>query len=154
MDILDTIKSTETEQERFDLLYDFTRQHIDAKLFTIMTVDMQAGLARRAYTNMPKAYPTSGTKPITRDAWFEIVHDRQETFVANTLADIAKVFPDYDVIGGLGCGSVINLPIVQNSTLAATINILNEEHYFTPERVEAAERMIIAAGAVAFTPLA
>lgn len=149
MDILNAIKTAKTEQERFDLLYEFTRQHIAAKLFTIMTVDMEAGLARRAYTNMPEAYPTSGTKPITRDDWFEIVHDRQEIFVANTLADIAKVFPDYEVIGRLGCGSVINLPIVQNSTLAATINILNEKHYFTPERVEIAKRLIIPAGTIA-----
>jgi hypothetical protein len=112
---------------------------IGHKLFTVMTVDMEAGLARRAYTDHPLEYPVSGTKPIHRDAWFDIVHGEKRSFVANTIADIAKVFPDYELIRSLGCGAVINLPVVLNGQLAATINLLHEEHYYTPERVAAVE---------------
>ena len=63
------------------------------RLFTIMTVDMKAMLARRAYTSDPKNYPCSGTKPVEMNRWFEIVHSRREMFVANTLAEIARSFP-------------------------------------------------------------
>ena len=109
---------------------------VGTKLFTVTTVDMEAGLARRAYTSDPISYPATGTKPIVRDAWFEIVHGRHETFVANTLADIAAVFPDHQLIGSLGCGSVINLPVLRLGELVATVNLLHTERHYTPERVE------------------
>ena len=109
------------------------------KLFTVMTVDMEAGLARRAFTNYPIEYPTSGTKPIHRDSWFEIVHGQKRSFVANTINEIAKVFPDFELIKSLGCGSVVNLPVVLRGDLVATINLLHAEHYYTAERVKLLE---------------
>lgn len=100
------------------------------RLFTVMTVDMEAGLARRVYTTHPAQYPVTGTKPIHRDAWFEIVHGQRRSFIANTISDIAKVFPDFEVIQSLGCGSVVNLPVVLKNELVATINLLHvEQHY-------------------------
>lgn len=107
---------------------------VGARLFTVMTVDMDTELASRSYTSDPESYPTSGTKPITRDHWFAQVHDRHEMFVANTLADIANVFPDYELIGKLGCGAVINLPVLREGVLIATINLLDAENNYTPER--------------------
>ncbi len=109
------------------------------KLFTVMTVDLAGDVARRVYTNDPAAYPVSGTKPITHDSWFEIVHGQRRTFVANTIAEIATVFPDHDKIGALGCGSVVNLPVVLAGKLAATINLLHEARYYTPARVATIE---------------
>ena len=75
-------------------LRDYAAAAAGHKLFTVMTVDMAAGLARRAYSDHPHDYPVSGTKPIHHDAWFDIVHGEKRSFVANTIADIAKVFPD------------------------------------------------------------
>jgi hypothetical protein len=124
-----------TEAQVFDALYTLSNTLIPVRLWTVMTVDMEAGVARRAYTNMPEAYPASGTKPITRNAWFDVVHGRHECFVANTLDDIAKVFPDYELIGSLGCGSVLNLPVVDDGTLLATVNLLDAEEHFTDARL-------------------
>ena len=109
------------------------------KLFTIMAVDNAAGLVRRTYTSHPRDYPVSGTKPIHRDQWFDVVHGERRTFVANTIADISKVFPDFELIASLGCGSVMNLPVVLKGELVATVNMLEAELYYTPERVAAAE---------------
>lgn len=103
------------------------------RLFTVMIVDMTAELARRVYSDHPKEYPVTGIKPIHRDAWFDIVHGEKRSFVANTIADIAKVFPDFELIKSLGCGSVINLPVVLHNELVATINLLHIENYYTPE---------------------
>ena len=110
------------------------------KLFTVMTVDLTNEVARRAYSSHPADYPVSGTKPIHYDSWFEIVHKQHKLFVANTIADIAKVFPDHEKIWSLGCGSVVNLPVIIEGQLAATINMLHEEHYYSPARVELIER--------------
>ncbi|WP_116130877.1 GAF domain-containing protein [Tropicimonas sp. IMCC34043] len=124
-----------SETEAFDALCALVKATVGARLVTVMTVDMAAMLARRAYTDDAVHYPTSGTKPIEIDAWFQIVHGRHETFVANTLAEIAQVFPDAELIGQLGCGSVVNLPIILGGDLVATLNILHAEEYYTPERV-------------------
>ncbi|MCR9139265.1 MAG: GAF domain-containing protein [Alphaproteobacteria bacterium] len=120
----------------FLALYHLTQVLFGVRLFTVMTVDMEEGLARRAFTSDPESYPGSGTKPIERNSWFEIVHDRGEVFVANTLEDIAGVFADHELIGSLGCGSVMNLPVFDDGALLATVNLLDREGYFTPDRVQ------------------
>jgi hypothetical protein len=111
-------------------------------LFTVTTVEMDEGVARRVYTNHPKQYPVSGTKPIHRDAWFDIVHDQRRSFVANTIEDIAKLFPDHELIASLGCGSVLNLPIFLRNELVATVNMLAAKNHYTPARVAAAEALL------------
>ena len=126
--------------ECWKVLQNLTAGVAGFKLFTVMTVDMVHEVARRAYSSHPVDYPVSGTKPIHYDSWFEIVHKQHKPFVANTIADIAKVFPDHEKIWSLGCGSVVNLPVIIEGQLAATINMLHEEHYYGPARVELIER--------------
>ena len=115
------------------------RKVIGAKLFTTMTVDMENELARRAYTSDPVSYPASGTKPIHYDSWFDIVHRDRKSFVANTIEDIAKVFPDYELIDSLGCQSVINIPVEVGGELLGTVNCLDVTDHYTPDRVAASE---------------
>lgn len=136
------LAKAEREDAIFTALYQLSTALVPVKLWTVMTVDMEAGLARRAFTNMPDAYPASGTKPITHNDWFESVHGRHETFVANTLNAIADVFPDYELIGSLGCASVVNLPVVSAGQLVATVNLLDGEGHFTKERVSVIEEAL------------
>ncbi|WP_416369223.1 GAF domain-containing protein [Tritonibacter mobilis] len=131
-----------TQDQAYDALCALTKATVGAKLFTVMTADMDAMLARRVYTDDTENYPTTGTKEIEMNRWFEQVHGRHETFVSNTLADIDTVFPDAELIGKLGCGSVINLPVILGGKMVATINILHEEGYYTPERVALAQEVL------------
>ena len=133
------ISTAQNSKAVWKALQELSGAVVGHKLFTIMTVDNAVGLARRAYTSHPRDYPVSGTKPIHRDQWFDIVHGERRSFVANTISDIAKVFPDFELIASLGCGSVMNLPVVLQGELMATVNMLDEEHHYTPERVAAAE---------------
>jgi GAF domain-containing protein len=123
----------ETPEAAYAALEQLARDTVGVRLFTVMTLDMEAMLARRAYTSHPAEYPTSGTKPIERNPWFAQVADRREPFVANRLADIAQVFPDHALIGSLGCGAVINLPVVEQGRVTGTINLLDAEGHYTPE---------------------
>ena len=118
-------------------------------LFTLMEIDRRRGIARRNYTNQPDAYPASGEKPIQTNAWTEQVQNRQKTFVANTIEEIAAVFPDHELIQSLGCESCLNLPIVVGGTVIGTLNCLHEAGHYTPERVQAAE-ILKQPGALAF----
>lgn len=133
------LAKAEQEEAVFAALYQLSTELVPVKLWTIMTVDMEAGLARRAFSNMPDAYPASGTKPIVHNDWFELVHGRHETFVANTLGAIANVFADFELIGSLGCASVVNLPVISGGELIATVNLLDVEGHFTAPRVTAIE---------------
>ncbi|KFL31577.1 hypothetical protein JP75_08595 [Devosia riboflavina] len=119
----------------FAALQTLTEATVGVKLFTYMTVDMTNELARRAYTSDAVSYPTSGTKPIHYDAWFDIVHKQHAYFVANTIEDIAKVFPDYELINSLGCQSVVNMPVILGGELVGTVNMLHETDFYTSERV-------------------
>jgi hypothetical protein len=130
------IATAKSADAAFKALQDLTQATVGAKLFTIMTVDMEAEVARRAYTSDPENYPASGTKPINYGPWFDIVHKERQYFVANTIEDIAKVFFDHELINSLGCQSVINMPIVIGDELIATMNILDVAGYYTPERVQ------------------
>ena len=113
-----------------------TQAVVGAKLFTVMEANMAAGISSRSYSSDPESYPVSGSKPIHRNRWFDIVHIERQAFVANTIADIATVFPDHEQIWSLGCGSVVNLPIFIADEFMGSMNILHEEHYYTPERVK------------------
>lgn len=134
-----SIGAARTPNEIWSLLEELTRSLPGHLLFTVMTVDMEAGLARRAYTSHPAEYPVSGTKPIEHNSWFDIVHGQRLSFVANTIEDIAGVFPDHALIASLGCGSVFNLPVVLTNELVATINMLAEPGHYTDALVAEAE---------------
>ena len=136
---VDAISEARGSVASWKALDDLAKAVVGHRLFTVMVVDMSAGLARRAYSSHPAEYAVSGTKPIRRDAWFDIVHGEKRSFVANTIEEIAKVFPDHALIGSLGCGSVVNVPVVLEGDLVATINLLNSAGFYTPERVARAE---------------
>ncbi|WP_417582828.1 GAF domain-containing protein [Pelagibacterium sp.] len=136
------IAAATTAEAAFGALQELARQIVGAKLFTVMEVDMEAEVARRSYTSDPESYPASGTKPIRYDRWFDIVHKERQLFVANTIEDISTVFPDYELIDSLGCQSVVNLPVVLAGELVGTVNMLDVEHHYAPERVEAIKREI------------
>lgn len=135
----DAISQARDSASVWQALCELSRAVVGHRLFTVMTLDMAAGLARRAFSDHPAQYPVSGTKPIHRDAWFDIVHGQKRSFVANTIEDIAAVFPDHELIASLGCGSVLNLPVILKGDLVATINMLDEAHHYTPQRVADAQ---------------
>jgi GAF domain len=136
------LNAAATSEQCWQALHELAQSLVGSKLFTVMTVDMAKLLARRAFTSDAQVYPVSGTKPITLDRWFDVVHHQKKTFVANTIGEIADVFPDHEKIWALGCGSVVNLPIIVEEELVATVNLLHEEHYYTPARVELLETQL------------
>lgn len=125
----------------FDALCALTKAVVGVKLFTVMTRDSAQGHAQRIYSNMPDAYPVSGTKPANETDWSRQVIVEKRTFVANDIEAIADVFDDYELIRSLGCESVINVPIVVGGDVLGTINCLHEAGFYTPERVAAAEAL-------------
>ena len=111
---------------------------VGMRLFTLTTVDRNAGVGCRFYSNMPDAYPPSGRKPIPENDWGRTVIERRQVFVANDIVSIAKVFPDHELIRSLGCESAMTVPVVVNGELLGTINCLDSAGAYTGQRVERA----------------
>ncbi|MEO0999387.1 MAG: GAF domain-containing protein [Pseudomonadota bacterium] len=106
---------------------------IGHKLFTIMAIDWAAEEAGRVYTNMPDAYPVKGKKPLgTMTEWGAHVIEGQQPFIGYDAADIARVFPDHETIAALGCASVLNVPVIRDGRVIATLNLLHEAGFYAP----------------------
>ena len=121
-----------------------TCEALGTRLFTVTLQDEEAGLARRAYTSHPVEYPVSGTKPLTKDGWYDFCIGGRQTFVANTVPEFAKYFFDHALITSLGLGSCINVPIFGEGPVLGTVNLLAEEGHFTPPRLAAYHAAIAA----------
>lgn len=130
-----TIAATKPPEQVFAALQWLVQAEVGAMIFSCSTFDLAAGKSRRVHTNMPDIYPVSGLKDITANAWTRVVLEERKTFVANSLAEIRGVFPDHELIGSLGCGSVINMPVFLAGRFMGTVNVLHEPGYYRAERV-------------------
>ena len=148
-DILKALAAPNQPEAIFQALEAEVQATIGVKLFTLMTIHRDRNVARRCYTNMPDEYPTSGEKEMTPNAWSDQVEGRHETFVANSIEEIAAVFPDHALIQSLGCESCINIPVVIGGDVVGTLNCLHEAGHYTPDRVAASDSLKIP-GALAF----
>lgn len=123
-------------------VFDDLRQAAGVRLFTVTVVDRRAGLARRAYSSHPVDYPVTGTKPIGDDGWSRRVLGQGTSFVANTTPEFAIYFGDHALINALGCHSAMNIPVLRDGVVAGTVNLLDDEGHFTPERAADLERIV------------
>ncbi|MDG2260659.1 MAG: GAF domain-containing protein [Paracoccaceae bacterium] len=148
-DFMQALAAKGQPDQTFEALAQLVQDTIGVKLFTTMVIDRDRNVARRNFTNMPDAYPVSGEKPRHKNRWTDIVEDQHKTFVANSIEEIADVFPDYELIQSLGCESCINVPVTIDGQVIGTLNCLHEAGHYTPERVRAADALKMP-GAVAF----
>ena len=101
------------------------------KLFTLMVIDQSEKYVERVYSNNKKIYPLLGTKPIPKNAWTKRVLVEKKEYIGTNFKQIKKLFFDYETIKSLGCGSIINLPVIKNNRVLGTLNILHKENYYT-----------------------
>ena len=115
------------------------------KLFTMTADNPAKGYVRRVYSSDETAYPILGTKPIVFDETYRKMTEERFVYVANSIEAMKADFPDLDLITSLGCGSVINIPIVTAGEMLGSVNLLHEEGWYTPERAAAAKGLIVPA---------
>lgn len=99
------------------------------------------GVAARVFSSDTINYPISGLKDIVPNRWSDIVINRQDIFVANSVSGFSDVFPDHQLIASLGLGSVVNLPVILRGKFVGTVNILHEAGYYTEQRIQGLGRL-------------
>lgn len=138
----DDLKQAKNAGQAGAALHRLSAALFGARLFTIMTLEAGQTLARRAYSSDPDNYPTSGTKPVQRNSWFETVIEKQQIFVGNDIEALAAVFPDHALISALGCAACLNLPVLHQGQVVGSINILDAAGFWTEARLDLARELL------------
>lgn len=123
--------------------------HVGHKLFTALQYRHAEGLAIRLYSSRPDAYPPSGSKQIGGAPALTRMFETGRAQLAPDAAAVRADFLDASSIFGLGCESVLNVPVMHRGQLLGQINLLHEANYFLPHHVAVASTLAQMA-AVAF----
>jgi len=131
---LDAVAAVATLPGQPDALYGALEAALGAvfghRLFTLMRYHEDSRDSERIYTTHPRQYPVGGRKALNPTPWTEQVLRRQQPYLGRTAADVQAVFFDHALIATLGCGSVLNVPVVWDGRTLGTINLLHEEGWY------------------------
>ena len=137
-----SITRATSSQEIFQHLEHAAQEWIGVKLFTVMDYVASRNMGRRCYTNDPENYPASGWIALTDNNWFDCVIRNRKIYVANDIDQIALDFADANLIAQLGCESIVNLPLIEDDQVIATVNLLNKAGHFDDKKLEEVRRMM------------
>lgn len=115
------------------------KEEVGFKLFTILAFRDQGRQMERLHSSHPREYPVGGRKDVSRDVapdWLDACLVSQTPFFGPARADVERIFKDADLITGLGCGSIINAPVLRANTTVAVLNVLDAEGAYTDQDVD------------------
>lgn len=134
-DFMERAARPDAAETTFAALAVMVKDVIGTKLLTASSFDMKLNHMRRVYSDDVAAYPLAGLKPIPPGIWSDTVLHRKELLIRLTIEDISEVFFDWKLIQSLGCGSIVNIPIVVGGEAIGALNLLHDTGYYTEERL-------------------
>ncbi|MGR0160172.1 GAF domain-containing protein [Paenarthrobacter nitroguajacolicus] len=130
------MNSDEVFQQTFEAL----QQDPGVILFTALQWIPQRSSLKRLFTSHPAEYPVGGEKTVEiSPGWLGTVIEKKEPFLAPDLTALREVFADSELIQQLGCGAVINVPVLdQQRNVVGVLALLDAEGKYTQQSVETA----------------
>ena len=113
-------------------------------LFTVSAIADEGTSMARVFTTHPNVYPVGGKKTFAGDTnpiWLEQVIRGHKPFFGPDAAAVRSFFFDHETIESLGCGAIINVPVVRGGEAIGSMNFLDAEGAYGPESVEAAQQI-------------
>jgi hypothetical protein len=129
------------EIQSLEALHELVQQQLGVKLFTVLAFRDEGTVMERIFSSHPAEYPPGGRKVVARDVapdWLAACLTEQVPFFGRTPGDVNRIFKDSELIRSLGCGSIINAPIVDKGATVAALNILDAEGAYTDDDVATA----------------
>ena len=128
-------------------VFDETRRRIEAdpgvRLFTVLQWLPERRTLRRVASTHPTEYPVGAEKSLeVSGGWLDAVIDNRRSFLGTHESDVAAVFADIDLIRSLGCGSVINTPILSRGVSVGVLAILDRDGAYDDQSVTTVERHV------------
>ena len=137
-----------TPEHAFQNLRDQVTRRVGARLFTMLQWIPETGILRRVYTSHRTEYPVGAEKSVEiSTAWLQVVIGERRTFLAATPDELAEVFGDADLIASLGCGAVINAPIIADGDVVGVLAILDAAGSYDLSSVTEVDRIVDENGA-------
>ena len=110
------------------------REQVGVRLFTVLAWDEETSALQRVYSSHPVEYPTGGQKVFPREApWIRRVVMQQQPYLGPDPQAVAAVFEDHDLIASLGCGAVVNVPVVDHGQ---PVGMVSSRDALGPELVQ------------------
>lgn len=128
----------------FQQVFDAMREDPGVILFTVLQWIPERSSLRRLFTSHPAEYPVGGEKTVEiSPGWLGTVIEDKKPFLAGDLASLREVFADSELIQRLGCGAVINVPVLDGgSNVVGVLALLDAEGSYTQQSVEAAVAVV------------
>jgi GAF domain-containing protein len=123
----------------FQQTFDAMRKDPGVILFTALQWIPERSSLRRLFTSHPADYPVGGEKTVEiSPGWLGTVIEDKKPFLAADLNALREVFADSELIQRLGCGAVINVPVLDGGNVVGVLAMLDAEGRYTQQSVEAA----------------
>lgn len=129
------------EIDSLQSLYEVVQEQLGVRLFTVLAFRDGGTVMERIFSSHPTEYPPGGRKVVARDVapdWLAACLTEQVPFFGRTPEEVDRIFKDSELIRSLGCGSIINAPIVDRGITVAALNILDVEGAYTDDDVTTA----------------
>lgn len=111
-----------------DALEHEIRSAVGVRLFTVLAWLPERRVLRRVHSSDPGQYPVGGEKTVEVDAgWLEQCIERQLPYLGANRDEVREVFADHRTIDALGCGAVVNAPVVDDGRTLGILNVLDAE---------------------------
>lgn len=132
----DSVKADTGFQQTFDAM----RRDPGVILFTVLQWIPERSSLRRLFTSHPADYPVGGEKTVEiSPGWLGTVIDEKKPFLAADMKALREVFADSELIQRLGCGAVINVPVLdEGRNVVGVLAMLDAESRYTEQSVETA----------------
>jgi GAF domain-containing protein len=134
--ITDHMKAEAVFQQTFEEM----RRDPGVVLFTALQWIPERSSLRRLFTSHPEEYPVGGEKTVEiSPGWLGTVIEDKKPFLAPDLNALREVFADSELIQRLGCGAVINVPVLDDGrNVVGVLALLDAEGRYTHHSVETA----------------
>jgi hypothetical protein len=108
-------------------------------LLTMLMLSPDGDEVQRIFTTDPINYPLAGRERLGMTLCGEHVLVQQVPFLGEDHTAVQWAFPaDFELIGSLGLGATINVPIVALGKTLGSLNILHAEHSYSHDYLAAA----------------
>jgi len=121
--------------ESFDDVYAHAQEEVGVILFTASVIADSGASMARVYTTHPDVYPVGGKKTLAGDTnrvWLK------QVLIGADKEAVRAFFFDSATIESLGCGAIVNVPVVSNGQTIGSMNFLGPEGSYDQESVDAA----------------
>ncbi|MGW0787090.1 GAF domain-containing protein [Streptomyces sp. NPDC002911] len=114
------------------------RTTVGVRLFTVLAWIPERRVLHRVHSSHPGPYPVGGEKSVeVSGGWLEQCIARQLPYLGADRAAVREVFADHRTIDELGCGAVVNVPVVDDGRTLGMLNVLDAEGRYDEESVRA-----------------